>query len=46
MIPAQNIVAWGSLVPWTDARQIEQDRLPGEPWGRTVPMKQRFGIAG
>ena len=25
MIPAQNIVAWGNLVPWTDARQIEQD---------------------
>ena len=27
MIPAQNIVAWGSLVPWTDARQIEQDLI-------------------
>ena len=25
MIPAQNIVAWGNLVPWTDARQVEQD---------------------
>ena len=20
------------------------DRLPGEPWGRTAAMKQRFGI--
>ena len=27
MIPAQNIVAWGSLVPWTDPRQIEQDLI-------------------
>jgi hypothetical protein len=21
------------------------DRLPGEPWGRTPAMKERFGIA-
>ncbi len=21
------------------------DRLPGEPWGRTAAMKQRFGIS-
>ncbi len=27
MIPAQNIVAWGNLVPWTDVRQIEQDLI-------------------
>ena len=27
MIPAQNVVAWGNLVPWTDARQIEQDLI-------------------
>ncbi len=27
MIPAQNIIAWGNLVPWTDARQIEQDLI-------------------
>ena len=27
MIPAQNIVAWGNFVPWTDARQIEQDLI-------------------
>ena len=27
MIPAQNIVAWGNLVPWADARQIEQDLI-------------------
>ena len=27
MIPAQNIVAWGNLVPWTDARQVEQDLI-------------------
>ena len=27
MIPTQNIVAWGNLVPWTDARQIEQDLI-------------------
>lgn len=25
MIPAQNIVAWGNVVPWTDPRQVEQD---------------------
>ena len=25
MIPAQNIVAWGNVVPWADQRQIEQD---------------------
>ena len=27
MIPAQNIVAWSNLVPWTDARQVEQDLI-------------------
>ena len=27
MIPAQNIVAWGNVVPWTDARQVEQDLI-------------------
>ena len=27
MIPAQNIVAWGNLVPWTDGRQVEQDLI-------------------
>ena len=27
MIPAQNVVAWGNLVPWTDARQVEQDLI-------------------
>ena len=27
MIPAQNIVAWGNLVPWTDVRQIEQELI-------------------
>ena len=25
MIPAQNIVAWGNVVPWADPRQVEQD---------------------
>ena len=25
MIPAQNVVAWGTVVPWGDQRQIEQD---------------------
>ncbi len=25
MIPAQNIVAWGNVVPWADQRQVEQD---------------------
>ena len=25
LIPAQNIVAWGKVVPWTDPRQVEQD---------------------
>ena len=27
MIPAQNIVAWGNVVPWTDTRQVEQDLI-------------------
>ncbi|MCY4301348.1 MAG: nucleotidyl transferase AbiEii/AbiGii toxin family protein [Aestuariivita sp.] len=27
MIPAQNIVAWGAVVPWTDIRQVEQDLI-------------------
>ncbi|AVH45543.1 nucleotidyl transferase AbiEii/AbiGii toxin family protein [Agrobacterium tumefaciens] len=27
MIPAQNIVAWGSVVPWADQRQVEQDLI-------------------
>lgn len=27
MIPAQNIVAWGSVVPWADERQVEQDLI-------------------
>ncbi|WP_157016666.1 nucleotidyl transferase AbiEii/AbiGii toxin family protein [Mesorhizobium xinjiangense] len=27
MIPAQNIVAWGNIVPWTDQRQVEQDLI-------------------
>ena len=27
MIPTQNIVAWGSIVPWTDPRQVEQDLI-------------------
>ena len=27
MIPAQNIVAWGNVVPWTDLRQVEQDLI-------------------
>lgn len=27
MIPAQNIVAWGTVVPWADQRQVEQDLI-------------------
>ena len=27
MIPAQNLVAWGNVVPWTDPRQVEQDLI-------------------
>lgn len=27
MIPAQNIIAWGTIVPWADSRQIEQDLI-------------------
>jgi predicted nucleotidyltransferase component of viral defense system len=27
MIPTQNIVAWGNVVPWTDQRQVEQDLI-------------------
>ena len=29
MIPAQNIVAWGNVVPWSDQRQVEQDLIIG-----------------
>ena len=29
MIPTQNIVAWGNVVPWTDQRQVEQDLIIG-----------------
>ena len=29
MIPAQNVVAWGNVVPWADQRQIEQDLITG-----------------
>ncbi len=29
MIPAQNIVAWGAVVPWPDQRQVEQDLIIG-----------------
>lgn len=29
MIPAQNIVAWGNVVPWVDQRQVEQDLIIG-----------------
>lgn len=27
MIPAQNLVAWGNVVPWADSRQVEQDLI-------------------
>ncbi|WFU13332.1 nucleotidyl transferase AbiEii/AbiGii toxin family protein (plasmid) [Rhizobium sp. CB3090] len=27
MIPSQNIVAWGAVVPWADQRQVEQDLI-------------------
>lgn len=27
MISAQNIVAWGNVVPWADQRQVEQDLI-------------------
>jgi predicted nucleotidyltransferase component of viral defense system len=27
MIPSQNIVAWGNVVPWADQRQVEQDLI-------------------
>ena len=27
MIPAQNIVAWGNVVPWAEQRQVEQDLI-------------------
>ena len=29
MIPAQNVVAWGNVVPWADQRQVEQDLIIG-----------------
>ena len=35
MIPAQNIVAWGNVVPWADPRQVEQDLIiRAAPWSR------------
>ena len=27
MIPAQNVIAWGNVVPWPNARQVEQDLI-------------------
>jgi predicted nucleotidyltransferase component of viral defense system len=27
MIPSQNLVAWGNVVPWADPRQVEQDLI-------------------
>ena len=27
MIPAQNVVAWGNVVPWGDQRRVEQDLI-------------------
>ena len=27
MIPSQNIIAWGNLVPWPEQRQVEQDLI-------------------
>lgn len=27
MIPTQNIVAWGTIVPWAEQRQVEQDLI-------------------
>ena len=27
MIPTQNVVAWGNVVPWADQRQVEQDLI-------------------
>lgn len=27
MIPSQNLVAWGNVVPWADQRQVEQDLI-------------------
>ena len=29
MIPAQDVVAWGNVVPWADQRQIEEDLIIG-----------------
>ena len=29
MIPAQNVVAWGAVTPWSDLRQVEQDLIIG-----------------
>ncbi len=29
MIPAQNVVAWGAVVPWSDQREVEQDLIIG-----------------
>ena len=29
MIPAQNVVAWGAVVSWSDQRQVEQDLIIG-----------------
>ena len=29
MIPAQNVIAWGAVVPWVDNRKIEQAVIIG-----------------
>ena len=36
MIPAQNVVAWGNVVPWTDPRQVAQDLIISRALVRTV----------
>lgn len=55
MIPVQNIVAWGNVVPWTDLWQVEQDLIidrmftvlidlpPGESWRNTPGLKVNSG---
>lgn len=55
MIPVQNIVAWGNVVPWTDLWQVERDLIidrvftvlidlpPGESWRNTPGLKVNSG---
>ena len=51
MIPAQNLVAWGNVVPWTDLRQVELDLIISRALivvflGRDRPVADLSAVTG